>query len=163
MEELFAMAFVGGDVFEAEAHSLHICFDEHAESFCLFGAVFLQPPTNHIEQSLHRQSKHYQIIKTNYYKNTSGLLRTKVTHSLPVKGLMLLPPLHQHFSKHLTQEVVVRLFLELQLADVLKEAVQHQAVLSERLHQIVDLGHLLQATDLGVLFSLGVDLNSLPG
>lgn len=80
----------------------------------------------------------------------------------PVERSVLLSPLHQYLTEHLPHVIVVRLLLKLQLADVLKVTLQHQTILSKGLDEVVDLSHFLPASDLGVFFSLRVDLNALP-
>ena len=82
--------------------------------------------------------------------------------SFPVQRLLLLLPPYQSLLEHLPQEVVVGLFLELQGLHVLKVAEQHLGVFSVRFQKEVDLGILLEPSDLRVLLSLVVDLDTLP-
>jgi hypothetical protein len=90
------------------------------------------------------------------------LFTARQTQVFPVEGLMLLLPLHQHLLEQLPHVVIVGLFLELQSPHVLEIPVQHQTVVPERFHEIVDLGHLLETPNFRVLLGLRVDLDALP-
>lgn len=81
----------------------------------------------------------------------------------PIEGLVLLAALDEDFPEHFAQEIVVGLFLELERLHTLEVAMENQAIFPKGLNQIVDLRHLLEATDLCVFLSFRVNLDSLPG
>ena len=76
---------------------------------------------------------------------------------------MLFLPTNQSLAEHLAKHVVVGLFLKLQGLNALEVPVKNQAVFTEGLEEVVDLSHLFESTNLGILLGFVVNLHSLPG
>ena len=80
----------------------------------------------------------------------------------PVQRQVLFFSLHEHLSKHLPQQVVIRLFLKLERFHVLKVTLQNKIVFSMRTQQRNHVSILLSSAYLSILLGLRRNFDTLP-